>query len=100
MTDDHKAPPIAGYQDISADKLKAVNAIKEVEEAALRMIDALQASDETDKRWVAIARTQIQQGYMAAVRSVMQPGRIKLPGDDRVVTDPSQRGQRPEPDAR
>lgn len=84
-TPDHKAPPIAGYQDISAAKLDVVNSIKWGEEAVLRGFDVLEKSPEVDKRWMALARTHIQQGYMAAVRAVMQPTRIKLPEDEKDV---------------
>lgn len=81
---DHKAPPIAGYQDISGSKLFAVNLLKEAEERALRLLDVIEghAPLATDRRWMALARTQIQQGFMAAVRGVLQPQRIKLPGDE------------------
>jgi hypothetical protein len=79
---DHKAPPIAGYQDISEVKLRVVNDLKESEEFVLRKLDMLATAPfELDQRWLALARTHIQQGYMAAVRAVMQPRRIKLPGD-------------------
>lgn len=81
---DHKAPPIKGYQDFSDLRLKLVNDLKESEELVLRRLDHLEdAPDELpmDRRWLAIARTHIQQGYMAAVRAVMQPKRIKLSGD-------------------
>ena len=81
---DHKAPPIAGYQDISESKLFAVNSLKQAEESVLRALDVIEghAPLATDRRWMAVARTHIQQGFMAAVRGILQPQRIKLPGDE------------------
>jgi len=35
-----------------------------------------------DPRWLAIARTHFQEGFMALNRAVFQPTRIKLPEDD------------------
>lgn len=81
---DHKAPPIKGYQDIPNFKLKMVNDLKESEEIMLRRLDMLDnppAGMTIDPRWVAIARTHIQQGYMAMIRAILQPQRINLHGD-------------------
>jgi hypothetical protein len=35
-----------------------------------------------DQRWLAIARTHFQEGFMALNRAVFQPQRIKLPEDE------------------
>lgn len=81
---DHKAPPIKGYRDIPEFKLQMVNDIKESEEMVLRRIDMIQEAPkefDVDQRWIAIARTHIEQGYMAMVRALMHPKRIDLPGD-------------------
>ncbi len=32
--------------------------------------------------WLAIARTQIEQGFMALNRAVFKPGRVRLAEDD------------------
>ena len=34
-----------------------------------------------DKRWLAIAQTHFNEGFMALARAVFQPQRIKLPED-------------------
>jgi len=82
MTDGFKAPPISGYQDVSGDKAAFVNANKELEERILRRIDGMtDASLAIDQRWLAIARTHIEQGFMAMNRAVFQPTRINLPED-------------------
>lgn len=43
---------------------------------------ALEASaSRYDQRWIAIARTHFQEGFMALNRAVFQPQRIELPED-------------------
>jgi hypothetical protein len=80
---DHKGLPIAGYRPQNDDAVTLVNDNKQAEEKLLRLMDSL-AHDylpgvEADKRWLAIARTQIEQGFMALNRSIFKPGRVELP---------------------
>lgn len=77
----HDGLPVAGYQAQSAENVDLVNANKLMEELVLRTLDDLQALAAVDKRWLAIARTQIEQGFMAMNRAVFKPGRIALPED-------------------
>jgi hypothetical protein len=85
---------IKGYTHQGDEKLALVNANKEAEERLLRVIDRLQrdglpVSTEAgavnfaipDFRWLAIAKTHFQEGFMALNRSIMQPTRISLPED-------------------
>lgn len=73
--------PVAGYRPQSEDALARVNANKLDEERTLRVLDALASLDDVDKRWLAIGRTKIEEGFMAINRSIMRPRRIALPGD-------------------
>ncbi|WP_226781840.1 DUF7681 family protein [Oceaniglobus trochenteri] len=75
--------PVSGYRPQSGENIALVECNKQIEEHLLRVIDQLGARSETDKRWLAIGRTQIEQGFMALNRSIFQPGRIELPGDNR-----------------
>jgi len=77
----HQGLPVAGYQPQSELNVDIVNANKEAEEHILRKLDMLQVLESTDKRWLAIARTNIEQGFMAMNRAVFRPGRITLPED-------------------
>lgn len=78
-----KAPPVPGYTDVNAQKLALVTENKHIEERVLRQLDRLNAVQGViDPRWLAIARTHIQEGFMAANRAVFQPERIKLPEDE------------------
>lgn len=78
---DHKPLPIAGYTEQSADKIELVNALKEMEEYVLRVLDEMgKYGIPTDKRWLAIGRNHIEQGFMAVNRSVFRPQRVNLDG--------------------
>lgn len=80
----HNPLPVSGYSPQSADNVGVVNINKELEERVLRQIDEIQsvASDRGwDGRWAAIARTNIEQGFMALNRAIFRPGRVPLPED-------------------
>jgi GrpB-like predicted nucleotidyltransferase (UPF0157 family) len=74
----HQGLPVAGYRPQEDAKVALVNANKQAEERVLRILDALAEQPETDKRWLAIGRTAIEQGFMAVNRSIFQPARIGL----------------------
>ncbi len=96
MTDEHKPLPVAGYTPQPDAKVALVNEFKADEERLLRKLDALMTepvypggeapyvvvASNHDHRWIAIARSHFEQGFMALNRSVFQPIRIKLPEDD------------------
>ncbi|MDN5786392.1 cyclic nucleotide-binding protein [Pseudorhodobacter sp.] len=74
----HSGLPVSGYRPQSDDAVALVNSMKQAEEAILRKLDAMAANAETDKRWLAIGRTAIEQGFMAINRSVFKPARVDL----------------------
>lgn len=79
---DHKGLPVHGYAPQSDENIELVNQHKALEELVLRRIDSLTESDIGDGRWRHIARTHIEQGFMALNRSIFQPQRFKLPEED------------------
>lgn len=52
-----------------------------VEEAVYRHLERLMVSEHTDKRLVAVARTQLELGFLVLAKAVIQPPRSALPGD-------------------
>lgn len=66
-------PKITGYRDLSEQEVAAMNEGKALAETVGAWIDRLLADPATDKRWVAIGKTQLQQGFMAALRGIAQP---------------------------
>lgn len=81
MSAEHKGLPVAGYKPQTAEAVALVNGNKRIEEEILRLMDAMQGTPEFDQRWLAIARTQIEQGFMALNRAVFRPGRVALAED-------------------
>lgn len=77
-TKPHSGLPVAGYRPQSDEAVALVNASKQAEERVLRLLDDLKGRADVDQRWLAIGRTQIEQGFMAANRAVFQPARATL----------------------
>ena len=79
----HTGLPVAGYRPQREETIALVNENKAIEERVLRRMDALAAmpAGTLDGRWYAIARTQIEQGFMALNRALFQPERAGLPED-------------------
>lgn len=64
---------ISGYRELSQEEINAMNSVKELASAVGILIEEMQANPQLDQRWVAIAKTDLQKGFMAAVRAVAQP---------------------------
>lgn len=85
-------PALPGYRSLSSEELQLIGAIKAHEQETLRLLHDVRAHlakqdgaarhsvreldrliDAEPLRWHAIARTELQQGFMALVRAVAQP---------------------------
>jgi len=64
---------IAGYRDLSIEEIELMNEIKAQGEKLKEMITNLQRNPDLDQRSVSIAKTELQNGIMWAVRSVARP---------------------------
>lgn len=77
MTDekiDTGSQNVTGYQKHTQQEIDAVNTTKGIENDLGDWLAQLQADlPNVDKRWVAVARTHFQQGFMALNRAVFQP---------------------------
>jgi len=78
---EHQGLPVSGYRQPSSAAIDIVNANKAQEERILRVMDWLADHPDIDRRWLAIARTQIEQGFMAFNRAVFRPARVSLAED-------------------
>jgi hypothetical protein len=84
---EHKGLPVSGYLPQTEEKVALVNEFKADEERILRKIDTISfvpgedGQPVYDQRWLSIARTHMQEGFMALNRSVFRPARISLPED-------------------
>ena len=75
---DHKGLPVKGYSDQTSEAVQMVNLNKQDEERILRSIDLYAMNPDVDKRWLSIAKTHIEQGFMAMNRAIFKPQRIQL----------------------
>lgn len=78
---EHTGLPVQGYRPQSGAAVDLVNQNKGLEEQCLRVLDGLALNPDVDKRWLAIGRTAIENGWMAVNRSVFKPSRIKFDGE-------------------
>ena len=82
MTDETKTEevlkplPVLGYTDQKRSAMDLVNRNKVIEEQVLRIFDDLSYNPEVDTRWLAIARTHLEQSFMCANRAIFKPVRI------------------------
>ena len=65
--------PITGYRTLTAEELALINSIKEKGIEIGELVAQLEAMESTDKRWLEIGKTGLQQGMMAITRSVAKP---------------------------
>jgi hypothetical protein len=71
MDNQHKK--IKGYRDLSQQEINDMNDVKAEGERLKKVIELMRSRKDIDQRWVSIAETHLQQGIMAAVRSIAQP---------------------------
>ena len=65
---------IKGYRDLSAAEIADINDTKALAEKVGDLCKEFeQERPAVDKRWLAIARTDLQKGFMALVRSIARP---------------------------
>lgn len=71
MDNQHKK--IKGYRDLSQVEIDLMNEGKELASKVGDFISKLQANENLDQRWVSIAKTDLQKGFMSAIRSIAKP---------------------------
>ncbi|TXH57943.1 MAG: hypothetical protein E6Q97_03505 [Desulfurellales bacterium] len=76
MDNQHKL--IKGYRDLSQAEIDLMNDGKGLAEQVGAWIAKLEGFDadrteDPDKRWLAIGKTHLQQGFMAAIRAIAKP---------------------------
>lgn len=64
---------IQGYRDLSQEEIDLMNEGKALAQQCGDFIAKLEAIESTDKRNVALGKTNLQQGFMWAIRAVAQP---------------------------
>lgn len=64
---------IKGYYELSRLQVHLINDFKTLEQDILRAIQTVAETYHPDKRWMAIGKTHIEQGFMAIVKAITQP---------------------------
>jgi hypothetical protein len=70
---DNQHQKIKGYRDLSEQEIILMNDAKSKAEDIGKLIEVLNENPNIDKRWLAIAKTDLQKGFMSLVRSIAQP---------------------------
>jgi len=71
MKDQHKK--ITGYRDLSQGEIDAMNAVKQKSHEVGILIEEMEANLDLDQQWVSTAKTDLQKGFMEAVRAIAKP---------------------------
>lgn len=71
MKDQHKK--ITGYRDLSEYEIQIMNEAKKTAELVGNLVSEFANVEEIDKRCLALAKTNLQQGFMWLIRSVAKP---------------------------
>jgi hypothetical protein len=71
MKDQHTQ--ITGYRDLSEEEVALMNECKELAIQCGELIKKLSSIDEIDHRSAALAKTNLQQGFMWATRAIARP---------------------------
>lgn len=70
---DNQHRKISGYRELSEAEVKVINFLKSAERETLAIVDLVSDRDGADPRWTAIARTDIERGFMALIRAIAKP---------------------------
>ncbi|MCZ7599367.1 MAG: hypothetical protein M5U09_18925 [Gammaproteobacteria bacterium] len=70
---DNQHRQIKGYRDLSRAEIDAMNRVKDKAAEVGALLDDLGRMESVDPRWLAIARTDLQKGFMSATRAVAKP---------------------------
>lgn len=77
---DNQHQMIKGYRDLSQEEINLMNEVKAKAEEVGALVNKLAFYEDStsprldlDQRWVSIAKTDLQKGFMALVRAIAQP---------------------------
>jgi len=70
---DNQHKKISGYRDLSEKEIEQMNSCKAYGNHLRLLIEDMEKIPETDKRCLALAKTNFQQGMMWLVRSIAKP---------------------------
>lgn len=65
---------VKGYHQLTDSEIESINRVKDLGYVVGELINKLEQDENTDKRWLAIAKTDLQKGFMFLARSIAKPG--------------------------
>jgi len=66
-------PKITGYRELTDNEIADINMVKGEAENVEIVVDYMKHAGPYDHRWIAIAQTHLQQGFMALTRAIARP---------------------------
>lgn len=70
---DNQHRHIKGYRELTEEEIDLMNETKELAESCNKLLNKLTLAEGTDMRCLRLARDNLQQGFMWAVRAVAKP---------------------------
>lgn len=72
---DNQHRKIKSYRELTQEEIDMMNRIKDIETEVAKIVNEMLNDDgsDFDQRWIRVARTDIQKGFMSLVRSVAKP---------------------------
>ena len=70
---DNQHKQIKGYRDLTQKEIDRMNKVKEMSNDVGKLLLEIEKMPDIDLRWLSIGKTQLQQGFMAVVRSIARP---------------------------
>jgi hypothetical protein len=64
---------VIGYHKLTEVEIEKMNLVKKMANDVGAAVDALMLDGTVDTRWIAIGKTQLQQGFMAINRGIAKP---------------------------
>ncbi len=64
---------ITGYRELTQQEIDLMNEIKDHGIVIASLVEKVQGIPGADLRWASIAKTHLQEGFMALTRSVAKP---------------------------
>jgi hypothetical protein len=71
---------IPGYRELSSIEREKINHLKAIEQSIMNVLKDIYVHPDIhmNQRWLAIARTHIEQGFMAAIRAIARPETVEF----------------------
>lgn len=78
----HEGLPVKGYVAQDQENVDLVNQNKTLEAKLLKRLEKLGGYSHLDQRWLSVAKTHFEQGFMALNRAIFQPQPVEVDDED------------------